>query len=123
MVASNLRCIVVEVPANQEEDVVVRRARARDLLPWADPYIARLIRNLQDEVRSERAAARAEAAAQADTVADGSPEFSSPDVSPATDGFRRPPQAEAPPPLVGTPVPLDPTHDDLWPRGPQWDDG
>lgn len=27
---------------------------ARDLLPWADPYVAQLIKNLQDEVRHER---------------------------------------------------------------------
>jgi len=28
--------------------------RPSDLLPWADPYIARLVTKLQDEVRSER---------------------------------------------------------------------
>ncbi len=27
--------------------------RPSDLLPWADPYIARLVRNLQEEVRQE----------------------------------------------------------------------
>ena len=27
---------------------------ARDLLPWADPYIAHLVRQLQSEVRRER---------------------------------------------------------------------
>ena len=32
-----------------------RRPRAADLLPWADPYIAGLIRKLQDEVRAELA--------------------------------------------------------------------
>ena len=29
--------------------------RPSDLLPWADPYIARLVRNLQEEVRQEMA--------------------------------------------------------------------
>ncbi len=29
--------------------------RPSDLLPWADPYIARLVRNLQEEVRQELA--------------------------------------------------------------------
>ena len=32
-----------------------KRFRSRDLLPWADPYIASLIRRLQAEVRAERA--------------------------------------------------------------------
>ena len=49
----NLYCTVVEVP------VVSSRGRrmgsARDLLPWADPYIAGLICKLQAEVRAERA--------------------------------------------------------------------
>ena len=31
-----------------------RGAYAREVLPWADPYIAQLIKNLQDEVREER---------------------------------------------------------------------
>lgn len=57
--ARNIYCTVVEVP------VVIRspkeRLASRDLLPWADPYIARLIRNLQDEVREERAARREKA--------------------------------------------------------------
>ena len=30
------------------------RSRAKDLLPWADPYIVKLIRRLQQEVREER---------------------------------------------------------------------
>ncbi len=28
--------------------------RPSDLLPWSDPFIARLVTNLQDEVRHER---------------------------------------------------------------------
>ena len=27
--------------------------RPSDLLPWADPYIARLVHNLQEEIRQE----------------------------------------------------------------------
>jgi hypothetical protein len=27
---------------------------AREVLPWADPYVAQLIKNLQEEVRQER---------------------------------------------------------------------
>jgi hypothetical protein len=29
-------------------------ALARDVLPWADPYVAQLIRKLQEEVRQQR---------------------------------------------------------------------
>jgi hypothetical protein len=29
-------------------------AIVRDVLPWADPYVAQLIKKLQDEVRMER---------------------------------------------------------------------
>ena len=29
-------------------------ALAREVLPWADPYVAQLIKNLQNEVREER---------------------------------------------------------------------
>jgi hypothetical protein len=54
MVARNpIRCLVVAVPVAQEFGVL-RGAMARDLLPWADPYVAQLIRKLQDEVRQER---------------------------------------------------------------------
>ncbi len=35
-----------------------RIARSRDLVPWADPYIALLIRKLQEEVRAERSLQR-----------------------------------------------------------------
>ncbi|NOY30617.1 MAG: hypothetical protein GXP28_10755 [Planctomycetes bacterium] len=31
--------------------------RPSRLLPWSDPYLAKLVRNLQDEVRNERASA------------------------------------------------------------------
>lgn len=63
-----IKCLVVEVSASQRglsaetshdsslPPAIENRLRpsARDLLPWADPYIASLIRKLQDEVRAER---------------------------------------------------------------------
>jgi hypothetical protein len=56
MVAVNrVRCTVVAVPA-AEDCWTSRGAVARDILPWADPYVAQLIKNLQDEVRQERQA-------------------------------------------------------------------
>jgi hypothetical protein len=52
MVANNrIRCTVVAVDVS---DRVTSRRIAQDLLPWADPYVAQLIRNLQNEVREER---------------------------------------------------------------------
>ncbi len=54
MIARNrIRCIVVEVGTGTDRRQP-RGALARDLLPWADPYVAGLIKKLQDEVRSER---------------------------------------------------------------------
>jgi hypothetical protein len=54
MVARNsLRCTVVAVPVSLDR-CRSRGAIAQDLLPWADPYVAQLIKNLQDEVRQER---------------------------------------------------------------------
>ncbi len=52
MVAFNrIRCQVVSVGS---DPIVLRGAFARDVLPWADPYVAQLIKKLQDEVRFER---------------------------------------------------------------------
>jgi hypothetical protein len=52
MVAFNrIRCQVVSVGSDSH---VSRGALARDVLPWADPYVAQLIKKLQDEVRYER---------------------------------------------------------------------
>ncbi len=48
-------CTIVRVPVS-EEALPSRISRPSDLLPWADPYIARLVHNLQDEVRHEQAA-------------------------------------------------------------------
>jgi len=49
-------CTVIRVTENQEiENGHPSRFSTRPsrLLPWADPYIAKLVRNLQDEVREE----------------------------------------------------------------------
>jgi hypothetical protein len=54
MVAHNrVRCTVVAVPIGAELGMSCG-AMARDLLPWADPYVAQLIKKLQEEVRRER---------------------------------------------------------------------
>jgi hypothetical protein len=54
MVARNrIRCRVVSI-ASPADHHVSRGALARDVLPWADPYVAQLIKKLQDEVRFER---------------------------------------------------------------------
>jgi hypothetical protein len=55
MVAFNnrIRCTVVSVPVT-EDLCFSRGAIAREILPWADPYVAQLIKNLQEEVREER---------------------------------------------------------------------
>jgi len=54
MVAFNrVRCTVVAVSDIQNARMS-RGVVARDVLPWADPYVAQLIKNLQDEVRKER---------------------------------------------------------------------
>jgi len=47
-------CTVVRVPV--AGDILRGRfsTRPSDLLPWADPYIARLVKGLQNEVRQER---------------------------------------------------------------------
>src|SRR5437660_7524331 len=43
---SRIRCHVIEVPT--EDDWLARRGSSpRELLPWADPYIATLMRRLE----------------------------------------------------------------------------
>ena len=46
MVTSRIRCQVLEIPT--QEDWSSRRGRPKDLLPWADPYIAGLVRKLEE---------------------------------------------------------------------------
>ncbi|MCE9544908.1 MAG: hypothetical protein K8T25_05235 [Planctomycetia bacterium] len=107
MVASRIRCIVVEIPAGNEMIEHRLRAPARELLPWADPYIAGLIRKLQDEVREERAEQHRTMAEQMrgrrgfaegrQHVALGA-EF-----------------GEAPPPAISSPIEFETPSDQDWP--------
>ena len=93
MVAHNIHCTVVEIP--QTTDLTQRRLSARDLLPWADPYIAGLIRRLQAEVKAERAVRRGQrspgthdrslCAELARPIGDGQLDFDKPDY----DGWSR----------------------------------
>src|SRR5690349_2308037 len=59
---ARIRCHVLEVPTN--DDWLARRGGetrggSRELLPWADPYIAGLMRNLENRsVRHERVTKR-----------------------------------------------------------------
>ena len=54
MVAFNrIRCTVVTVSELRKSGMKTG-AIVRDVLPWADPYVAQLIQKLQDEVRMER---------------------------------------------------------------------
>jgi hypothetical protein len=50
-----IRCMVVEVDAEEGRmsGLSASRIRPSDLLPWADPYIAGLVRKMQEEVRQE----------------------------------------------------------------------
>lgn len=45
---------VSEIQRIERGGCISRGAIAREVLPWADPYVAQLIKNLQDEVRAER---------------------------------------------------------------------
>lgn len=52
-------CTVVRVPVTNDRNMGAPSrfsTRPSDLVPWADPYIARLVRGLQEEVRNERQA-------------------------------------------------------------------
>ena len=75
------------------------RRGASELLPWADPYIARLIRKLQDEVRQERAS-RPSAVGRGLLAREL-----------ACEAVR----GEAPPPLSGSPIEFEVPRDQDWP--------
>jgi len=51
-----LVCTLVRVAEEPQESFAGLAPRPSALLPWADPYIAGLVRRLQSEVRMERAA-------------------------------------------------------------------
>jgi hypothetical protein len=74
MVASDkvrkVACRVVRVPEHLKQShhhslADSGRSRPSDLLPWADPYIAQLVRNLQHEIRHERSQNRRQPAMNA----------------------------------------------------------
>jgi hypothetical protein len=46
-------CTVIRVPAHDALETLTN-SRPSNRLPWSDPTIARLVANLQDEVRFER---------------------------------------------------------------------
>jgi hypothetical protein len=48
---TRIRCHVLEVP-DQDDWLSRRSSRPRELLPWADPYIAGLMRRLDDRYRA-----------------------------------------------------------------------
>jgi hypothetical protein len=60
MVAPNksrrLVCTLVRVAEAPREEIARFTRKPSALVPWADPYIAGLVRKLQSEVRLERAA-------------------------------------------------------------------
>ncbi len=55
-----IRTVVISVPADDVDTHPANRLasssrfRPSDLLPWSDPYIASLVRKLQQEVREEQ---------------------------------------------------------------------
>ena len=54
-----VHCFIVALPENPIASRLERGPRKpSQLLPWADPYIAKLVERLQTEVRSERLAKR-----------------------------------------------------------------
>lgn len=53
MPATRIRCHVLEV--DREDDWLPRRSNPRDLLPWADPYIASLVQRLEQRFEGDRA--------------------------------------------------------------------
>lgn|GEM_PF-4632032 len=72
-------CCVVRVPDHPKQPqrytladsnrTRLNSPRPSDLLPWADPYITQLVRNLQHEVRSERSRPRCPTAAATSSMA------------------------------------------------------
>jgi hypothetical protein len=73
MVAPRYPLQVVFWPIVASPTPPTRLARSRDLVPGADPYIAMLIRKLQDEVRTERTAGRWDAAQDDSSRIEASP--------------------------------------------------
>ncbi len=76
MVAPNIRYQIVEVPVMTLKQPELPRV-SRELLPWADPYIALLIQRLQAEVKAERAERRI--TSEAPPLKEGRLDFDVPD--------------------------------------------
>ena len=53
MPLARIRCQILEV--DRQEDWLPRRSQPRDLLPWADPYIASLVRRLEQRFEGDLA--------------------------------------------------------------------
>lgn len=58
-----IRTVVVSVPADSQHSLdrsssTKPRFRPSDLLPWSDPYIASLVKGLQEEIRAEQGSSR-----------------------------------------------------------------
>ena len=68
-------CTVIHLPANDTMDTLdtLTALRPSNRLPWSDPMIARLVTNLQDEVRFERRQAKLELRTTSSPVADLDP--------------------------------------------------
>ncbi|MDZ4658018.1 MAG: hypothetical protein SH868_10620 [Bythopirellula sp.] len=74
-------CTVIHVPVNAAMEMDTLTAeRPSNRLPWSDPTIARLVANLQDEVRGERRQAKLAWRTNSAPVADLDP------PTPASDG-------------------------------------
>jgi hypothetical protein len=65
-------CTVIEVPVSPSFDFEATE-RPSSRLPWSDPTIARLVANLQDEVRTERLQAKLSSKVSRDAIADLDP--------------------------------------------------
>jgi len=52
---NTIRYYVVEVPVEPYAGRLHETKRRREMLPWADPYIAGLVQRLKHEIEAERA--------------------------------------------------------------------
>ena len=95
MDATNIRLLVVEVPVEMGRQLPNGRVRINNDARRSDPFIAGLIRKLQDEVRTERATRRWQL--------------------PRQQSRWRIARAEAPPPLSKPVVDFDSPGADDWP--------
>ena len=98
MVAANreskVRCYVVEVAVEPHVGRLHETRRRREMLPWADPYIAGLVQRLKHEIESERAARSRQ---------------------PAASGVASSAQGEATPPLHSGELEYEHPDRDAWP--------